>query len=137
MSYPMRRKTLRSTLNRADCCLITYQFSIYCAKMWLVALSSQDGRRLYSACKGETRIGTFVGAVPPPPPGACCLVAAWPLELDMRRELLPFEPYVGSSCLTDSHISTGSGSRSQCVRRPPQTGIATTETGYEAEIGYI
>jgi len=46
------------------------------------------------------------------PPGACCLVAAWPLELDMGRELLPFELYAGSSCLTDSHISTGSGSRS-------------------------
>src|SRR5271154_1956981 len=36
----------------------------------------------------------------------------------MRRELLPFELYVGSSCLTDSHIFTGSGSKSRCVRHP-------------------
>jgi len=31
-----RRETLRSTTNRADSCL-TYQISIYCAKVWLVA----------------------------------------------------------------------------------------------------
>src|SRR5271170_321856 len=86
-------------------------------------LSSQDGHRLYAACIGETRIGTFVRAVRPPPPGACCLVAAWPLELDMRRELLPFELYVGSSCLTDSHISTGSGGRSWCVHPPPKLAV--------------
>src|SRR5271154_5538757 len=37
---------------------------------------------------------------------ACYLVAEWLLELDMRWELVPFGLYVGSSCLTDSHINS-------------------------------
>ena len=39
---------------------------------------------------------------------ACYLVAEWPLELDIRRELAPFELNLRSSCLTTRHTSISS-----------------------------
>jgi hypothetical protein len=42
-----------------------------------------------------------------PPPSVCSPVAAWPLEVDMRGELAPFEHNLRLSRFTNGHTFTG------------------------------